>query len=213
MARISAGPPRTCARRVHRTCGRWSYRPAVSVLTVRLLAWRTPLLSHVEGGVPVADLCSILRALPVAARATLQALQAVSAWPSRVLSRGLSSEAQFQHPVAVHTSRGVSCPGKCGWCFKDHLCWSLSTLWGLRPAHALSSQASESLYLSRQTSQLLKEVSRVREPFFFHSSLPGAQVLSRFLFSLFPLSFSVTWGSFLPLGLYEVFCGRSVGVL
>ena len=52
----------------------------------------------------------------------------------------------------------------------------------------------------------------MREPFLFHSSLPGVWVPSRFLFfSLFPLSYPVTQGSVLHLWLYESFCQLSVG--
>ena len=78
----------------------------------------------------------------------------------------------------------------------DHL-WGLSTLQGGKRAPTLSSPASEAPYLSWWISWSVKEVARVREVVIFHSSLPGLQVLSHFLFSLFPSSYPVKWGIFL----------------
>ena len=55
---------------------------------------------------------------------------------------------------------------------KGSLCWSLCALLGHNPPPTFSPWVSDAPSLSHQTSQVVKEISRIREPFFFHSSLP-----------------------------------------
>ena len=150
---------------------------------------------------------------PVMVQTTLQTLWSVSVQPNRVLSSGLSAEARVSAPSRCAHQQAHILGWEVWWRGQDLLCWSLRTLRCLRPTLIPSSPASEAPYLTWHTSQLVKEVPRVRLAFFFHSSLPRVQVPSQFLlFSLFPSSYPVTWGSFLKLWLYEIW-KHSVGVL
>ena len=67
----------------------------------------------------------------------------------------------------------------------------LHSLLEQRPGHSRTLSA-------QQASQMAKGVPRMRDLFLFHSSLPGVQIPSCFLS---PLSYPVTWGSFLQLWL------------
>ena len=131
----------------------------------------------------MADLGSILHTPPAAAWTTLQSLQAICAQPeSSPWVCPLKPE--FQHPATAHTSRRVSSAGKCSKVAQT-ICAGLSLFCLLQAGCCTLLWVSEAPYLSRLTFQLVKGVPSVREPFPFYSSLPGTQVLSRFLF-VFP---------------------------
>ena len=53
----------------------------------------------------------------------------------------------------------------------------------------------------------------MKEPFLFHSSLPGLLVSSHFFFFSFISSFLVTWWSFLWFWFHEIFCQHSAVIL
>ena len=67
---------------------------------------------------------------------------------------------------------------------QDPLYWSLSLRLPEADCCALF-WASEVPFLTQLISQLLKEVSRMKKPFLFHSSLPGMLISSHFSFFLY----------------------------
>ena len=110
-----------------------------------------------------------------------QALQAVPVQSITVLIPGLSSKPRVLAPNPALTSGHLSQAGMHRVAAPTIFAgFSLSCL--PQTVVALSSLASEAPFLSQGTSLLVRMFPRVREPFFFFSSLPAAQVLSCFLF-------------------------------
>lgn len=125
-------------------------------------------------------------------------------------SSGCPCTAKPRPLLSLFTESQVSTPSRCphqvgitGWearpSGRGHLCWSLSTLPGGKPTSTsllLSKfQATPAPCMSQLTSELAKEVPRMRASFLFHGCLPGVQVLSKFHF-FFLSSYLVTWCSF-----------------
>ena len=75
---------------------------------------------------------------------------------------------EIQNLATSHSSRHMGSLLTC----KGSLCCSLCALLGHNPPPTFSPLVSEAPSLSHQTSQVVKEISRMKEPFFFHSSLP-----------------------------------------
>ena len=139
-------------------------------------------------------------------RPTLPPLQAVSAQPTAVLSLGLSSKprvtAPSPHPYQWTRVSGWGTQGS-GTTVRVGLSLSCLPLTGC----CALLQASEAPFLSRLISPPVR-LPWVWEPLLcFSSTPPGAQVSSHFLyFFFFPLSYPVTWRSFLSFEVFEVFC-------
>ena len=114
-------------------------------------------------------------------------------------------------PWPLHMSTPVSCAGECSKAAR-----TICAIWFCLPqvGGCTLPWAFKAPYLSQLISQPVKGAPRVTELFFFHSSHPGAQVLSQFLFFFF--LFHPTWlpkWSFLPFWLHEILCQHSVGIL
>lgn len=100
-----------------------------------------------------------------------------------VLSLGLSSEAWVSVSCPLCTSRQASRAGECSE-VAQILCAGLSLFCQPQSSCCALFWASEGPFLSQLISGLVKGVYRVREPFVFHSSLPGALIPSWFFFFL-----------------------------
>ena len=91
---------------------------------------------------------------------------------------------EFQHPAPAHTSRHASWARECMELART-FCAGLSLFCMPRAGYCTLLRASETPFPSRLISLPVKKFPRVSEHFLFHNSLPGAQVLSRFLFFFF----------------------------
>ena len=89
---------------------------------------------------------------------------------------------KFQPPAPTCTSGCDPLAGECRE-VTPAICSGLSLFCLLQTISCVLLQASEAPFLSCIISSLEKGLPRVREPFLFHSSLPGVQVSSQFFFS------------------------------
>jgi len=107
-------------------------------------------------------------------------------------------------PCPLHMSTHVSCAGEC-----SKVARTICATWFCLPqvGGCTLPWASKAASRSQLISQPVKGAPRVRELFFFHSSHPGAQVLSQLIPFFFFCLFHPTW---LPSGLSCLFgCTRS----
>lgn len=144
----------------------------------------------------------------------LQLLQAVSVPPTPVLPTGLSCKPPVQPPLTpANMYLRLGCQGQ----WRDWPSMQVTLCSAChKPITALSSEPLKPPSLSRLLSLPVKGLPGGQGHFRFFSSLPGAQVLSHFLF-FFPFCPTQFCGNFLVLsgiwGLLLVFCrcsGRTV---
>lgn len=118
---------------------------------------------------------------------------------------------EFQHLAPAHTHRLCLRLGSAGRWHGPFVLVSLCSAC-CKVAAALSSEPLK-LPFGPAGLPLEKGLARVREAFFFRSSLPGMQVLSPLLFFLFLSSYLAMWLSFLQFWFYEIICQHSAGIL
>ena len=105
---------------------------------------------------------------------------------SQSLSLVCPLKPKFQHPALKHTSRCVSWAGECKEVART-LCAILSLFCRLQTSCCTFLWAIDAPFLSWLISLPVQQLPSVRALFLFHSSLPGVQIPSRFLFFSFIL--------------------------